>query len=485
MNIIGNDKKKYNSVNNNNIIVTTDDDMDYYACVNKNKNNKNNDLTEIIDNDSLKIVVKSANNIEDEIIPAILYPQPPRRTLPCLSTLLVTRNDEFINNSSPVVFPSHDDVDDAEEETLDDGSDSLLSASKLKYNNNKNNSINIEEDKLYFAKNHNEAYKKFNKISKSYHDNSSNNIVTNEAKKIQVKLNDNDKKKSVQRSMSHDYISNNNFIYDFNNENHKIFSRIKKFESLNSFDNTNFYINSNEKHDKSSTKQSNEIKKKIRRSESCHQVFNETKNDNLSNKGGSDSGLQYITDYNLQTVMINSKISDKNNKLSKSLDKIDETNITIMKNKKKCTRQFSEMNSTNNHYKKENYLIKKSTDYNNYNGHLKNDDIYIDKKTIDNQQKLQYKKHIISDNNMKNNLPIISSIGCDKTIKFSFTDTGGMYLPNTCRSHDKFNIGKNRFNAGKYSGDLLTTNNHGLSKNILSSNSSKRGKVTDIISGLY
>ncbi|KAF7996897.1 hypothetical protein HCN44_002543 [Aphidius gifuensis] len=309
-----NDKKKYNSISNNNIIVTRDDDMDYYACVNKNKDNKNNNAsTEIIDNDSLKIIVKSANNIEDEIIPAILYPQPPRRALPCLSTILATRNDEFINNSSPVVFNSHDDdddVDDAEEETLDDGSDSLLSASKLKYNTNKNDCINIEEEKFYYAKNHEETYKKFNKISKSYHDNSSknssNNIVTNGAKKIQVKgkLNDYDKKKSVERSMSHDYISNNNLIYDFNNDNHKIFSRIKKFESLNSFDNTNFNINSNEKHDKSATRQSNEIKKKIRRSESCHQVFNETKNDNLSNKGGSDSGLQYITDYNLQTIKL-------------------------------------------------------------------------------------------------------------------------------------------------------------------------------------
>jgi len=53
------------------------------------------------------------------------------------------------------------------------------------------------------------------------------------------------------------------------------------------------------------------------------------------------------------------------------------------------------------------------------------------------------------------------------------------------RTYDTFGLGKNRFNAGKYSGNQPIKENLISRRNTTSSLIGKRGKVTDIVSGLY
>jgi len=53
------------------------------------------------------------------------------------------------------------------------------------------------------------------------------------------------------------------------------------------------------------------------------------------------------------------------------------------------------------------------------------------------------------------------------------------------RTYDTFGLGKSRFNAGKYSGNQQIKENPISRRNTTSSLIGKRGKVTDVVSGLY
>lgn len=86
--------------------------------------------------------------------------------------------------------------------------------------------------------------------------------------------------------------------------------------------------------------------------------------------------------------------------------------------------------------------------------------------------------------NARNGPPRDNYVNDGITSKYSTNDSG-VYLPSG--RYDAFGLGKNRFNAGKYSGHPATCqdNDIGVRRNSAASLVAKRGKVTDILSGLY
>ncbi|XP_011312487.1 uncharacterized protein mwh isoform X2 [Fopius arisanus] len=472
-----------------------------------------------VDGESLKIVVKGPD-IEEAIVPAILYPQPPRRSPPCLSTILGTRQEDFLEH--PIVYHVQDD-EEGEEETLGDGSDSLLSASRLRYSSDQGHRLNLsktttetinkDKEQINIDNKHKKTERGFDplvNLPKTYVKQESvyhqfESIKTQagqiERNNSRYRINDPDKKKILRRSVSHDFLSSEHSSPLSRRSEGKVEGRIRKFESMNSFDNNlkNFSRNLG---NLSNQRKSNP-ERRIRRSESCHHVYNPVRG---GSRAGSDNGLHYITDFDLEPVMT-SEMSERTNQLTKSLDRIEEgldtmVDIVIggskswMQDRLKDKSEAPDRKLTNSTRRgtswepgikaklqgKTSNHLKNDQHYNEFYrpAALKNDELYKERSRWNASEITSFEKmHNFTDNN----LPIIKSFYQEKINKFSINDAG-IFLPSG-RPYDAFGLGKNRFNAGKYSGNPTINDALGGRRNSGGSSVVKRGKVTDIISGLY
>ncbi|XP_015112807.1 uncharacterized protein LOC107038294 isoform X2 [Diachasma alloeum] len=489
-----------------------------------------------VDGGSLKIVVKGPD-VEEAIVPAILYPQPPRRSPPCLSTILATRQEDFLEH--PAVYNLQDD-EDGEEETLGDGSDSLLSASRLKYNSK--NQENVQG--LYPGKSGIQA-KGFSQQEEENNDSKCKKTIRNfdaslkngqdsclmskhldvyhhfepatKTSSSRYRTRDPERKKLLRRSVSHDILSSEHSSPLSRRSGSKVEGRIRKFESMNSFDNTSLKNFSRNLAGGSSQRKSNpENCRKIRRSESCHHVYNPVRRDS---RAGSDSGLHYITDFDLEPVMTMRKpeLAEGENQMTKSLDRIDEgldTMVDIVigesqrwtqgrvasernsKGSRSCDKgKGRQTNSGKRGTGKEQGVkgnegkhghLKSDQLYGEFHpsGALRNDELYKERarwsaEGASHEMTSFEKIH----NFANNNGPLITSFYQERGMSKFSVNEAGIFLP-AGRPYDAFGLGKNRFNAGKYSGNPTVDEGLGGRRNSGSS-AVKRGKVTDIISGLY
>jgi len=340
---------------------------------------------------SVKIVVKGPD-VEEAIVPAILHPQPPRRAPPCLSAIIVARHCDFADHTE--MYNSHDE--EVEEETLGDGSDSLLSASKLKYNSKHQiydgQMRNINEDHLqkqtksdtvlidpnridvkvrkslddlrHFGDNDTkdrktlrsyeisrskmitdvrpinkqiDVYRQFESIPKGFETSSGRSADQRTIHRHNSKYRSEiEKRKYLRRSASHDYLESNVSSPRSRRSGSRVECRIRKFESLNSFDehrSLQNYERSNDSENLGKQEQASLLidssRFKMRRSESFHHISHHvSKRDQCSSTGESDSGLFYITDFNLKPVVTRRPRSIDAPKspslITKSLDRIDE-----------------------------------------------------------------------------------------------------------------------------------------------------------------
>ena len=529
----------------------TEEDLSVDSAVTRKLSSTSND-------GSLKIVVKSSD-VEDAIIPAILYPQPPRRAPPCLATILA-REGDFLNHQ--VIYNPHDD-EDVEEETLGDGSDSLLSASRLKYNSknetndnpnnppiiedfyqtvkkknvSKKNLFDVNDDKKEVKTIRNfdggknmknlhendpttkylEVYNQFETINKPNEPTAS---MQRRGSKYKSEV---EKRKLLRRSASQDIPASSH------QSGNKIEGRIRKFETLNAFENSslqNFGRLDDTRRDETLSRV-NASKFKIQRSESFHHVSYASMSDQHSNRGGSDSGLLYVTDYDLEPLVnrqANWKTpSHSGSLLTKSLDRIDEGFDTVIdgaiQQKKRCqtVRSVKEQGksskiredkiSTKN---KKSGLpktsgmklnpeksIKNDELYNGLQGSsklLRSDELYEDGRNDNRQWNFQNEVDGFKINNFagNRNSMTIDSHNASRHESFSYDRMGNKFVNNDSGvfvpsgKYDAFGLGKNRFNAGKYSGQPQPgQENIGVRRNSAASLVAKRGKVTDILSGLY
>lgn len=209
------------------------------------------DISKSSNDRGVKIVVRGPD-VEEAIVPAILHPQPPRRTASCLSVMLAVRNCDLVDDHE--VYNSHDE--EIEEETLGDGSDSLLSASRLKYNDGKINSNNNFDERVgnIAIVDQMKVNENFEILRETRTNSASDKsiIIGNhlESKSISKKNNNNsggqqqnhrhrsevEKKKFLRRATSHDFLESNNSSPHSRRSGSRIEGKIRKFESLNSFD---------------------------------------------------------------------------------------------------------------------------------------------------------------------------------------------------------------------------------------------------------
>ncbi|XP_043279031.1 uncharacterized protein mwh isoform X2 [Venturia canescens] len=518
---------------------------------------------------SVKIMVKNPE-FEDAIVPAILYPQPPRRAPPCLSTILASREADFLDN--PIAFNNHEE-EDIEEETLDDGSDSLLSASRLKYvtknestepasrhlgnqnfykiqsssqrsNNSRNDPIagsressNLQnelkamrnfDDSSNFknlrdsepASKYFQVYKQFESNSKVINDCS---VATQKRSSSRYKS-ELERRKSLRRSASQDFLGSSGSSP--NSGKSRIESRIRKFESLNAFENMSLRNYSRwEENENEKITRFDGPRSRIKRSESFHHVSMAEREEKSfkSCGGGSDSGLVYITDYDLEPL-----VNRKNERdgfpqfahlLTKSLDRIDESfdAMTIeeafspskrsqtsrpakqkhgksskVKSEEKSSGRGGNCKSSGkkSYFEKgpkreEQIRIESCSD----SKFLRSDELYDDAMRIERQWNFQNNIDDYRTTNKFSNAMTVgsnqSSSRADKNPNKYSTNDSGVFLPSG--RYDAFGLGKNRFNVGKYSGHSQITrdDNVGARKNSTASLVAKHGKVTDILSGLY
>ncbi|XP_066587974.1 uncharacterized protein mwh isoform X2 [Prorops nasuta] len=530
---------------------------------------------------SVKIMVKGAD-VEEAIVPAILHPQPPRRSPPSLSTIMAVRNCDLVD---PEEAYRDDEIEEEEEETLGDGSDSLLSASRLKYNHPRKSSV-IGNNAMFISPNKDTvidqisskslndlgrfddsiAAEKSCRISLNREEGKLDNYKSSETLKIYESVRhtnehtvlrkhsekyrngpaDAEKRKLLGRSASHDYLLQESSVSSLNSRRsmggHSSSSSrsssvdygIRKFESLKSLDEQRSLQNYNgsprqwsdnlkDFHEKFIPRHTeNDAKSRIRRSESFHHAIRKDK-EQCASRTGSDSGLFYITDYNLEPVHINppkprsvDPPKSPNLLCTKSLDRIDEgldsmVDIVITKEKNKwaiCSRQRSKSKSSKEE-KKLRVSRSKSTrqnldrsskddqmvvpdrlflknDHHLYNNiSLRNDQLYEDQT---NERLWAYENQINSprkniDFQISNDTPIIlPKSGAANKFLGKSSDTAIF----AGRTYDTFGLGKNRFNAGKYSGhQMIKENVVAGRRNTTSAVIGTRGKVTDVISGLY
>lgn len=542
---------------------------------------------------SVKIVVKGPD-VEEAIVPAIIHPQPPRRAPPCLSAILAARHCDLADHAE--MYNSHDE--EVEEETLGDGSDSLLSASKLKYNSKHQfydgqmRSVNDEDhlrkqtksdtiligpnridvklgksldDLRHFdndAKNRKtlrsyeiskskmtdvrpisrqiDVFRQLDSVPKGFETSSGRSAdqrtIHRHSSKYRSEI---EKRKYLRRSASHDYLESNVSSPQSRRSGSRVECRIRKFESLNSFDehrSLQNYDRSNESENLGKQEQASLLidssRFKMRRSESFHHISHHgPKRDQCSSKGESDSGLFYITDFNLKPIVTRRPRSIDAPKspslITKSLDRIDEgldsmVDIVITQEQNQWDKRQSK--AAKSHDEKE--LMRSRAvrlddfcgNFSEYdqqgrrdnlvsrNRHLKNDELYhVNNKQIKSDEfyeeqrtrewnyhnELNYAKskgEINSDDS-----PVIISKNGIRHNSFCQKDKiGGKFSgrPNESgifagRTYDTFGLGKSRFNAGKYSGNQQIKENPISRRNTTSSLIGKRGKVTDIVSGLY
>ncbi|XP_015590738.1 uncharacterized protein LOC107265618 isoform X2 [Cephus cinctus] len=482
---------------------------------------------------SVKILVKGPE-VEDAIVPAILHPQPPRRTPPCLSAILAARDSSFVDVEEEEIYNSHDE--EVEEETLGDGSDSLLSASRLKYTSGKDQETEIRKTALINERpNKNiENRLKDNKFTKSFdniHDMANvrrdkktirNYEVSSKSKFDQIisrqmesryskdygpsgevqrhntkYRSEVEKRKLLRRAASHDFLDSEASSPSLRRTGSRVEGRIRKFESLTSFDNASLHsfarhgsTDNISKIDQPQQSWSEGSRSRIRRSESLHHVSHAvTKKDHGSSRGGSDSGLFYVTDFDLEPLVgrrLKSDSSKSPSLLTKSLDRIDEgldsmVDIVITEEK-----QHWELNRRFAKDRKRTGRERSSRELNNNKlyGQIKSDELYGEERhhrwnheDIDGNKKVD--PTVFINRNGSRHEPFRYEKSANK---FSTRSTeSGIFLP--CgRPSDAFGWSKSRFNAGKYSGNNIPREN-----NVRNSGYGGKigGKVTDVISGLY
>ncbi|CAK9801336.1 Formin-like protein 2 [Anthophora plagiata] len=512
---------------------------------------------------SVKIVVKGPD-VEEAIVPTILHPQPPRRSPPCLSTIMAVRHCDFIDHEE--AYNSHDE--DIEEETLGDGSDSLLSASRLKYNGKnqayeeqignaevehfqkrketENGSDGKVKESFDDLRTLSEGGAKDKKTIRSYETSCSvKNRGTSETKQRQTDghsqralgskyRSEVEKRKLLRRSTSHDYLeSSASSPRSKRSGRSRIESHIRKFESLNSFDehrSLQSYGRPGSSENLSKPDQLfTEERGRMRRSESFHHVSHVAKKEQCSSQGGSDSGLFYVTDFNLEPLVTRRPRSieapKSPNLLTKSLDRIDEgldsmVDIVITEEKnqwcpskyqtktKKSREERTLTRSKSNRLedsrscfelgskgRKEELMSKHLKNDEFYTGHVSNKQLRSDE-LYEEQRDREWNE---LNSNRKNNeldfdcTPIILTKNGVRHNSFSQNETiGNKFLNKSMdsgifagRTYDTFGLGKNRFNAGKYSGNQRVKENPIGRRNTTSSTVGNRGKVTDVVSGLY
>ncbi|XP_043598591.1 uncharacterized protein LOC122574725 isoform X2 [Bombus pyrosoma] len=517
---------------------------------------------------SVKIVVKGPD-VEEAIVPTILHPQPPRKSPPCLSAIMAVRHCDFIDQEE--AFNSHDE--DIEDETLGDGSDSLLSASRLKYNG-KNQAYeeqikNTEVDHFQKQCNRKETENTSDrKMKKSFDDLrcfseneikekktirnyetscNTKNKTTNETKSSNRQTDgishrhsskyrsEVEKRKLLRRSASHDYLeSSASSPRSKRSSKSRVENHIRKFESLNSFDDhrsLQSYGRPGSSENLSKQEQffgEGNSRSRMRRSESFHHVSHIARKDQCSSQGGSDSGLFYVTDFNLEPLVTRRPRSieapKSPNLLTKSLDRIDEgldsmIDIVIMEEKtqwssskyqsktKKCREERALVRSKSSRLedskscfeltskgRKEESKSKhlKSDEF--YSGHMSNkqlrsDELYEEQRNREwnelnssrkNELDLDCTPMILMKNGVRHN-----SFCQNENIGNRFLNKSmdsGIFAG---RTYDTFGLGKNRFNAGKYSGNQQMKESPIGRRNTTSSAGGNRGKVTDVVSGLY
>lgn len=549
---------------------------------------------------SVRIVVKGPD-VEEAIVPAILHPQPPRRAPPCLSAIMASRHCDFGDHVE--TYNSHDE--EAEEETLGDDSDSLLSASRLKYNKHQmydgqTRTVNVNQsqkqaksDTVLIGSNHvdvkfrkslddlrnfEESDKKNRKTLRNYEITSGPRMIA-EIGQIDVyrqfesavakgfetasgrsadqrtihrhsskyRSEVEKKRKYLRRSASHDYLESNVSSPRSRRSGSKVECHIRKFESLNSFDehrSLQNYGRSNTSEGFGKREQTllllDPARSKMRRSESFHHVSHHasSKRDQCSSKGESDSGLFYVTDFNLEPVVARRPRSIDAPKspslLTKSLDRIDEgldsmVDIVITQeqsqwnaNKRQSKasriprddRQLTRSRSTKldefrgNSPEYTNVRARRDGSVPSTGKHVENDELrHANNKQLrsdelyEEQRNREWNYHnelnyarskgasspedspiILSKNGMKHNsfCPKTDNVGN----KFSGrpNESSGIFVG---RTYDTFGLGKSRFNAGKYSENQQIKERPISRRNTASSLMGKRGKVTDVVSGLY
>ena len=263
------------------------------------------------------------------------------------------------------------------------------------------------------------------------------------------------------------------------------------------------------------------------RSESFHHVSHVARKDQGSSRGGSDSGVFYITDYDLEPQMtqILQDVPKSPNHLTKSLDKIDEGLDSIVdiviteekhswnilgrlsKDKSSKSRTRSEekevvrsrssrcntgSNDLKEMQKQSRKELKNEELYNGYGGkQLRNDELYEDQRQWHHQEEVNGSRKSHRLESPDDNLAMPQSRTGSRHDSFTYENTSKFSTrPNDSgifagRPYDAFGLGKNRFNAGKYSGNHLPKESVGCVRNSTSSVITKHGKVTDILSGLY
>ncbi|XP_020300516.1 uncharacterized protein LOC109864075 isoform X2 [Pseudomyrmex gracilis] len=547
---------------------------------------------------SVKIVVKGPD-VEEAIVPAILHPQPPRRAPPCLSAIMAVRHCDFTDHAE--TYNSHDE--EVEEETLDDGSDSLLSASRLKYNGKHHQmydgqvrSINVDQlqkqaksdtvlmnsrhidvkfrksldDLRRFDENDDARTRKtlrtyesgskaktiadarpvinrqttdvYNKQfdSKGFETSSGRSVdqrIHRHSSKYRSEV---EKRKYLRRSASHDYLESNVSSPQSRRSGSKVECRIRKFESLNSFDEHRSLQNygrlnsDSDNLDKREQTLADLTKFKMRRSESFHHVSHHhaSKRDQCSSKGESDSGLFYITDFNLEPLVARRPRSIDAPKspslLTKSLDRIDEgldsmVDIVITQEQQtsqqwnggkrrskadKCRDEKRELIRSRSSVRPEDFCSSdKQTKRESKSRHLRNDELYhhVNNKQLrsdefyeeqrtrewDYYNELNYAKDK-GEANEADDTPVImsnmrhNSFRQKDKIGHNFSNRPSESGIFAGRTYDTFGLGKSRFNAGKYSGNQQGIKENPIGRrNTTSSVIGKRGKVTDVVSGLY
>ncbi|XP_031837235.1 multiple wing hairs isoform X2 [Nomia melanderi] len=520
---------------------------------------------------SVKIVIKGPD-IEDAIVPTILHPQPPRRSPPCLSTIMAVRHCDFPDHEE--TYNSHDE--EIEEETLGDGSDSLLSASRLKYNG-KNQTYEEQmrsTDVDHFQKQSRNELDDDNdsKLKKSFEDlrhfgesdakdkktirnyESSSRLKstgTNDSKssgrqeggfvqrhnsKYRSEV---EKRKLLRRSTSHDYLeSNASSPRSRRSGRSRVESHIRKFESLNSFDEHRSLQSygrpgSSENLSKPEHQFFEEnSRNRMRRSESFHHVSHVARKEQCSSRGGSDSGLFYVTDFNLEPLLTRTPGSIEAPKspslLTKSLDRIDEgldSMVDIVITEEKSQWDSGKHQSKPKKSREDRHLIRskssrledsrtcydletKGKKEDSRSKHLKNDEFYsanVNNKQLRNDE--LYEEQRNHEWNCQNELnsakrnsesefdctPMILTKNGVRHNSFSQHENIGTGFSNrpkdsgifAGRTYDTFGLGKNRFNAGKYSGNQQIKESPVGRRNTTSSAAGNRGKVTDVVSGLY
>lgn len=540
---------------------------------------------------SVKIVVKGPD-VEEAIVPAILHPQPPRRTPPCLSVIMDARHCDFADQT----YNSHDE--EVEEETLGDGSDSLLSASRLKYNGKHQlydgqirlvnadqpqkqtksdtvlmvgaSQIDVKfrkslDDLRHFeegdAKDRKitlrsyetrvtgdvrplnrqiDVYRQFEPSPKGFETSSGQSAdhrtVHRHSSKYRSEV---EKRKYLRRSASHDYLESNVSSPQSRRSGSRVECRIRKFESLNSFDEHRSLQNYGRldgaenpgKREPLSLAADNASSRtsKMRRSESFHHVSYVSKKEQCSSRGESDSGLFYITDFNLEPLVTRRPRSIDAPKspslLTKSLDRIDEgldsmVDIVITQEQnqwnagekrplkagkprddKQLSRSRSVRTDDSANFEKQSRRehskprsLKNDEVCRANNKQLRSDELYEEQRTREwnYHNELNYAKNK-GDISSPEDSPVILSKNGVRHNSFCHMDKIGNKFSSRSnesaifagRTYDTFGLGKSRFNAGKYSGNQQVKESPIGRRNTTSSLIGKRGKVTDVVSGLY